>query len=331
MKRILAAALSLVTGGCVTDNGAGFISSIAAIPAALTSQDTLEFDLRKDLVRRSDELEFLSNGTYSCGNPNSRFMLDSEAFYRELENRNVKKPNGWSTVLEIRKKALEKDNLLRAVLVYGEQMKALTADFEFARSALGSIKSEVAALKAGGGLSEATTVLTGLQAVLTIAETSAGLAESAAVYQAASAMQDGLVVAANKLSKDQVLARLTRDEAIAFSYWDACQVERLRFIRDYFYPVYKPKTMVNREGQPLFAGMNRSSVIDFSREYRQYQIDREAFISRRPNFVSLINAVLEANKKILAAPGRDAILAAGKSLVDATTSIQPAAVTLASQ
>lgn len=321
---------SLLTG-CVTDNGAGFVATVSALPTALTSQDQLEFDLRKDLVRRSAELEFLSNGTYSCGDPNSAYILDSESYYRALEKRNAKKPDGWNTVVEIRKKQREKDDLLQAVLIYGEQMKALTADFEFARSGLATIRSQVAALQKGGGLSEAGTVLTGLNAVLQIAETSAGLAQSFAVVEAARAMQDGLVLAAKKLSADQVLARLTRDEAIAFSFWDACQTERLRFIRDWFYPVYKPRTLVDRNGHPLFQGMDRSSVIDFSREYRQYQLDREGFIARRPNFVSLISAVLEANKKILAAPDREAILAAGKALVDATATIQPAAVTLASQ
>ncbi|WP_244068417.1 hypothetical protein [Bradyrhizobium sp. Ce-3] len=331
MKRALAIAFSLLTAGCVTDNGAGFVDSVSAISSALTAQDTLEFDLRKDLARRSNELEFMSNGTYSCGEPKSSFIADSEEYYRDLNRRNVKKPIGWNVVLELRKKDRENDELLKAVLTYGNQMKALTSDFEYAKGLVGVIKGEVAALKQGGGLSDAGSVLTGLNAVLVIAEQSAGGFEAAAVQHAAAAMQEGLALAAKRLSADAVLAGLTKTEAIAFRYWDACQTERLRFYRDYYYPIRKQKEFVNGDGQPYYQGTAKSSVIDFAREYRQYQLDREAFISRRPNFVSLINNVVEANKKIIEAPDRDAILAAGKALVDTTTAIQPAAVTLASR
>lgn len=319
---------ALLLTGCVSDGGAAFVASIAAVPNALNTQDSLEFDLRKDLVRKSSELEFISSGSYSCGDPDDKFMIESGQYYRAINIRNPRKPVGYETVLAARKKLREKDALLIAFVVYGNEMKALTGDFDFAGQLIGIASDQVAALKKGGGLSEAGVVLDGLSAVLAIAKSANAFSKEVAVRNAAQSMEKGLAVAAKKLADEHNLSRLTHDEVVAFAHWDGCATERLRFYRDWFLPLYKKPIPIDRSGHIGYQGVARSSVIDFSREYRQYQVDREAFIARRPNYFNLINAVLDANAKILAAPDRDAVIAAGKALVDATGNVQPAIVTL---
>jgi hypothetical protein len=315
--------------GCVTDNGTAFVASVAALPAALTTQDNLEFDLIKDLVRKSSELEFISSRTYSCGDPDDRYLISAEDDYRALAARYPKKKMGFDAITEARKKLREKNALLASIALYGTMMKALAADYQTAQDVLGAVKSDVDALKAGGGLSEAGTVLTALSAVLVIAQKSAGLLEAAEVQRAAIRMQNGLQDAAKKLKDEHVLAGLTRDEAVAFSYWDACALERLRFVRDYYPSVYPPgRILVDSKGHMKLQGMTQTSVLDFAKEYRQYLLDRETFIGRRPNYISVIDAIVKANADIIKAPDGAGIIAALKALADLTTSIQPAAVTL---
>lgn len=325
--------LPLMLGGCVTDNGAGFIASISAFPTALSAQDNLEFDLIKDLVRKSSELEFVSAGTYSCGDPNDRYLIGADNDYQAIALRYPSKRQGFDAILETRNKLREQDTLLKAIALYGKTMSTLTADFQTAQDVLGGLKQEVDALKAGGGLSEAGTMLTAVSAVLVIAQKSAGLFEGAAVYEAAQRMQKDLSETAKKLKSRGVLSNLTRDEVVAFTYWDACALERLRFLRDYAPPVYPEGRLVvdKKSGHVKLQGTTLTSALDFAKEYHQYLLDREGFIARRPNYVNLMDAIVKANLDIIKAGQANdaaALTAAFKALVDLTTSIQPAAVTL---
>ena len=315
-------------GGCVTDNGAAFLTSTTAFPAALTTQDNLEFDLIKDIARKSSELDFVSIGTYSCGDPNDRYLIDADYDYRAVAFRYPSKKQGFDAIVEARTKLRKKDKLLKAIALYGETMKTLTADYQTAQDALGGIKQEVDALKAGGGLSEAGTILTGLSAVLVIAQKSAGVAEGASVYAAALRMEKDLQDTAKKLKTEHVLATFTHDEAVAFSYWDACALERLRFLRDYAPPIYpQGRVASDSDGHVKLQGLTKTSALDFVKEYRQYLLDREGFVARRPNFVNLIDAIVKANLDIVKA-GSNVTVADLKALTDLTTVLQPAVVTV---
>jgi hypothetical protein len=151
----------------------------------------------------------------------------------------------------------------------------------------------------------------------------------AEVRRAAIRMQSGLQDAAKKLKNEHVLADLTRDEAVAFSYWDACALERLRFVRDYYPTAYPPgRLLVDSNHHVKLQGMMQTSVLDFAKEYRQYLFDREGFIGRRPNYIGLVDAIVKANTDIIKAPDSAAIIAALKALGTLTTAVEPAAVTL---
>ena len=63
------------------------------------------------------------------------------------------------------------------------------------------------------------------------------------------------------------------------------------------------------------------------KEYRQYLLDREGFVARRPNFVNLIDAIVKANLDIVKA-GSNVTVADLKALTDLTTVLQPAVVTV---
>jgi hypothetical protein len=321
----------VLLGGCVTDNGAAFLTSVAGIPAALTAQDTLEVDLIKDLVRKSDELEFVSNHNYSCGDPNDRYLIDADYDYRSLTVRYSKKKIGFDALAATRKKQEESNALLKSIALYGATIKTIATNYKLSQDIISGIKGEVDALQKGGGLTAAGPVLTGLSALLSVINQVDLLGETAAIQKAAIGMQEGLQIAAKKLKDQQFLAALTNNEAIAFTYWDACANERLAFIRDYFYPVYNPswKDTHSSSGHLRFQGMTQTSVLDFAKEYRQYLLDREAFIARRPNYAGLMDAIVKANADIVKAPDDAAIVAGMTSLTSLTSTIQPAAVTLA--
>ncbi|MCP3477633.1 hypothetical protein NLM33_46620 [Bradyrhizobium sp. CCGUVB1N3] len=320
--------LAPMLGGCVTDNGAGFTSSISAFSAAFTTQDNLEVDLMKDLARKSNELEFVSNHTYSCGDPNDRYLIEAGYNYQQLDLRFAKKPKGYDALLAANKKEREKDALLKAIATYGSTIKGIASGYQALHDNLTTIQKDVDTLKSSAYLAEVAGMLGALSTVLKIADGVSSATEGAAIYDAARTMQPALQAAAKKLKDEHALANLTDSEAKAFSYWDSCATERLRFIRDYYPSYYKPKRAdlysYNDQGEPhlRFQGMAPTSVLDFAKEYRQYLLDREVFIARRPNYVGLIDAIVKANADIVTATPQDAL--AGASQLVGLTSLIPA-------
>ena len=314
--------LPAILAGCVTDNGSAFLNSTAAFQGAFTTQDNLEVDLMKDLVRKSNELEFVSNHTYSCGDPNDRYMVDAEFDYRSLDSRFAKK-KGYDELLQAYKKQREKNDLLKAIAEYGATIKAIAGGFQTAQDDLSTIQKDVDTLK-GGVLSASSGILTALSAVLKIAAGATAMGEEVAIHEAAVRMQSDLQDTAKKLKNEHVLASLSEPEATAFNYWDACAIERLTFIRDYFPSYYKPTPSAlynSNDGNHLrFQGAERTSVLDFAKEYRQYLLDREAFIARRPNYSDLIDAIVKANADIVKASPQD-VLAAASQLTNLTSSL----------
>ncbi|MGX4806639.1 hypothetical protein [Bradyrhizobium guangdongense] len=317
-----------ILGGCVTDNGSGFVSSISAFSAAFTTQDNLEIDLMKDLVRKSNELEFISNHTYSCGSPSERYLIEAGYDYRQMNTRFSKKPKGYDALLATYNKQREKDALLKAIADYGESIKGIAAGYKDVHDNLTTIQADMDTLKSVSYLSEAQSMFSALGTVLKIADGLIAATEHGAIYDAAKTMQRPLQDTAKALKDEHVLAHLTETEARAFNHWDVCATERLRFIRDYFPPYYKPKHddlySSNKQGPPhlRFQGMAPTSVLDFAKEYHQYQLDREAFIARRPNYGDLIDAIVKANADILTVKPED-VPAAADQLVK-LTSLVPA-------
>jgi hypothetical protein len=157
---------------------------------------------------------------------------------------------------------------------------------------------------------EAAAVNTAVQAVITIVRTLEKYEVEIAIYKAARAMHDQLVKAAQDLKKHKNLKALTYEEARAFSLWESCALERLRFIRDYSPPVYPPglsKTILT-DGKPHLRGVTQSGALDFTIAYAGFISEREQFLSRRPDYESLIDSIVKANKDILDNKGLNVLL-----------------------
>lgn len=311
--------------GCVTDNGAALVTSFGAVPAAFTAQDALEIDLLKDLARKSKELDFISSGRYSCGDPRDKYLADALEEYLMLNERDyskkLKKNKNYKTLIKALEAQRAKIKILQAFLAYGDAIKAMQSDFDNAKETLTFIKASVDGLKSATVVSTADPVVAGISTALTLAIVAHGVSEQVAVIEFANRVDKDLKGAAKSLESDSVLAALNHEEALAFSYWDACAKERLNYIRD-FYPPARYSSVTNR-----FEGMTQTSVLDFAKEYRQYLLDREAFIARRPGYVGLIDAIIKANSDIMTAGKKD-IAPFENQIVSLTTTLAPIAQSL---
>jgi hypothetical protein len=49
--------------------GNAFSVTVTAFSGGMDAANQLEVDLQKDFARKSEQLEYISKGSYSCGNP----------------------------------------------------------------------------------------------------------------------------------------------------------------------------------------------------------------------------------------------------------------------
>ena len=104
-------------------------------------------------------------------------------------------------------------------------------------------------------------------------------------------------------ARDQIIAKglvkvLSADEEKAFKEWDTCALDRLFFLREYN-PAQPPSYLKRSKLIENTAGKSRSPVLLFTAEFKTYLNEREAFVApRRPDYIGLIDAILEQNKKL---------------------------------
>lgn len=329
------AILLLLTGcGSNPDIGNPFVNSIGNLASAFTAQDNLEVELRKDFARKSTQLRFISLDTYSCGDPDDPYIETAERDYRSLNSRN--RPNEYSVLLNARKEARSKDAMLAAIASYGATISDIATAYKDAATTIKNAQEVVETFKKASLFIEATIVLAGLEQVLKIVEEIRHHSTELAIKTAAIKMKRPLREAIKALKDDKKLIGLSQNEAIAFSFWDACARERLRFIRDY-YPsiltsIRKRETILvaQLDGKILQVGtegMTRTSVLDIAKEVGNYLAEREIFIGRRPDYTALLAAIEKANDE-LTKMTFDQILIAAKNFGTLTEALPKATETI---
>ena len=90
---------------------------------------------------------------------------------------------------------------------------------------------------------------------------------------------------------------LAADEEKAFKEWDECALDRVYFLREYN-PAFPP-SYLNRNGLIAnTAGESRSPTLLFAAEFKTYLNEREAFVARKSDYIGLLDAIIDQNKKL---------------------------------
>lgn len=309
MRGAILVAFALGLSGCGTngDLGASFVSKVQGFSTALTTQDNLEVDILKDFVRKSEQLNFISYGTYTCGNPTDPYIIQAEADYFSANRRFT--PSGYTVLLKARQDLRTKITILATLSSYGDIISNIAKGYKNFDTALTKAKSLIATVKPVAVEPEAAALLTGLSAVIDIAQSIEKYSVETAIRAAAREMREPLQKTIKALNDRKTLLSLVGPESIAFSYWDACAQERLRFMRDRFPPL----GLTNRNSAILAThlnGMQRTSVLDFAKEYAVYLGEREAFIGRRPDYPGLLKQIAQANSDLITMSPGDLVDAA---------------------
>jgi hypothetical protein len=298
MRAMILLAASVLLGGCGTngDLGNSFVSKVQGFSAAIAAQDNLEVDLLKDFVRKSEQLNFISYGTYTCGDPKDAYIIEAETAYFSSNRRFV--PNGYSVLLKARQDLRTKMTILATLASYGEIISGIAQGYKNFDTSLTKAKSLIATVKPVAVDPEAAALLTGLSGVIDIVQAIEKYTVETAIRAAAFKMKEPLLKTVKALNDKKMLLSLVGPESLAFSYWDSCAQERLRFMRDYFPPLAVAEPRRSMILTTHLNGMQRTSVMDFAREYGSYLNERETFIGRRPDYVGLLKQIADANKAL---------------------------------
>lgn len=150
---------------------------------------------------------------------------------------------------------------------------------------------------------ETAALVAAIEAGLNLVRTSQLGVHTAALDVMARRVEKPLENAVKKLSSDDSIKALTASEVLAFNYWDACARERLRFLRDFNPKLLGPaRFRTDRNVPPYLAvrleGEAPTPVLQFAHEFKTYLEEREAFVGRRPDYRSLLAAIVKANHAI---------------------------------
>jgi hypothetical protein len=267
--------IAVFLGGCGTngDLGTSFVSKVQGFSAALALQDSLEIVLMKDFARKSEQLNFISVGTYSCGDPDDSFILEAERAY--LDSNRRFRQSDYAVILKARQDLRTKITILATLSSYGEIISGIAQDYKNIDAGLTKAKALIATVRPAAVDPEAALLLTGLQGVIDIAQAVEKYTVETATRAAALKMRDPLSKTVKALSDKKVLLSLIGPESIAFSYWDACARERLRFMRDFYPSILASEPKRSMILATHLNGMQQTSVLDFAREFGDYLAERE--------------------------------------------------------
>jgi hypothetical protein len=268
--------------GCVNADLSKLVpASIGQLQASLQSSAEREATLISALQLENDTLEFMSAGSYSCGDSQDkklqRFLRakDPAQFVKE---ENVNK--AWQKSLAFLAAYLKALNSI--VEANKQEQSDLTS--------LGSIAQDVAKNVPGFPAGTAAAAAT-FQKVISTGIT---FINAIQLQDAARKMEAPLEAAVANVTKFYPV--FFGNEHAAFVKWDSCAREKLRFIRDN--PLMKVPNY-----PPLFA---TESGTRLDEAYVAYVTKRNSFRST-PQITKLAKAVLEENRK-LASPLKDLTL-----------------------
>lgn len=293
--RILLILPCLFLAGCagIAERALSGQTASAKLRSELGADIDLRFALQKDLARKNAQLEYVSDGGYSCG-PNDRAFRNQRTI--DWNPRSAKQ-------LADRKKAREKFlrskyGDLEIILAYGDALSSAIKDRDTRKNSFALFQKVVDSYSGFvppefAFAPKAIKSAAGLGAVVVDNYFKAAIIKIAADNEAPL-----------KKARDQIVAKgiakaLTETEDKAFKDWDRCALDRLFFLRE-----YNPRTppdYINANREKIIGntvGESRSPVLDFITEYTKYLDEREAFIGQRPDYIGAIDTILASNSKI---------------------------------
>jgi hypothetical protein len=270
---IFTAGICSTLGGCVgTDLSKLVPGSLTQLQGALQTTSDRETTLITELQSENDELNFISRGSYACGDiadkvQNSYLNAKDPAQFVKQQ----KVDNAWQKSL----------TFIAAYLKTLNDVVATNKNEQDEIQSLGSIGADVA--KNVPGFPAGTAAA---------AAAFQKIASSSLLYYNAIQMQ----IAAQKIEPalEAALANVKKlypvfvgNEHLAFVKWDSCAREKLRFIRD------DPKGQV--PGYPSLFALDTGARLDDA--YLAYVTKRNQLRSIPP-IAALLKSVVDENKKL---------------------------------
>jgi hypothetical protein len=281
---VLFAAATL--GGCAntTDLGNSFSVTVTAFSGGITAENQLAVDLEKDFLKKSEQLEYISKGSYSCGNPKDPIILSLEKKAR-------------ASILKVNNDAIKslrtKNAYINAILGYGDFIAKIVKDQANLGTTLDKWSTAIATFGGLAGTPEAKLFVTAAQGIISDVKAVGGFISHEQIKAYAIKIQPHLAANVAYLIHKKNLRVLTAEEEQAYQLWKACAEERLDFERQFFPPTY------GRERNNPYPSIAPSPVWDFDAAYGEYINEREAFIGRRPDFSALLTQIVTANQAII--------------------------------
>lgn len=275
MKRAVAVVcLSVQLCGCVNADLSKLVpGSLTLLQASLQTTADREAALIAELQIEDETLGFMSAGTYSCGDPRDnqqRRLLNAKDPAQFVKEEAVNK--AWQKSLKFLEAYL---TALNSIVDANKQQQADLAS-------LGSIATEVA--KSVPGFPAGT--VTAAAAFQKVVSTGLLYINALKLQEAARLMEAPLEAAVANVTKFYPV--FLGNEHVAFSKWDSCAREKLRFIRD------NPMRRIPRYPDPFFA-VDSGTRLDEA--YVAYVLKRNSFRAT-PQIAKLAKAVVDENRKL---------------------------------
>jgi hypothetical protein len=285
MKRAVAVVcLSAQLCGCVNADLSKLVpGSLTLLQASLQTTADREATLISELQLANDTLDFMSAGRYGCGDPQDskqRRLLNAKDPAQFVKEEAVNK--AWQKSLKFLEAYLK---ALNSIVDANKQEQGDIAS-------LGSIAAEVAKNVPGFPAGTATAAV----AFQKVISTSVLYFNAVQLQEAARLMEAPLEAAVANVTKFYPV--YLGNEHVAFSKWDSCAREKLRFIRD------NPTGKMLPGYPPLFSA---DSGTRLDEAYAAYVAKRNS-LRATPQIAKLAKAVLDENRK-LADPSKTLTLA----------------------
>jgi hypothetical protein len=247
-------------------------TSATQLQTALGQTSSLEQQLIAELQIENDALSYMSRGEYSCGDPRDPIQ---KAFLRTKDPaqfvKQEKVNQAWqSSIVFIAAYVKELNRIVGQNKAELENITNLTTIAAF-------VGSNVPGFPAGTAAAA-----TAFQKAMTDA---VNFGSVQALQSAALRMERPLEAAVNEIKKYYPVFK--GNEAIAFSKWDSCAREKLRFIRD------NPMGLIPK--YPHYFATAAGTDLDAA--YTTYRAKREQFRSVPP-VADILKKILDENKKL---------------------------------
>ncbi|MGM4921239.1 hypothetical protein [Tardiphaga sp. 813_E8_N1_3] len=283
MRILLLIGCSLFLTGCgsgAKDFGTTLGTAFDGLNTGLTAGANLEYQLYQDYKRKSEQLEFISLSTYSCGEPGTQ----TDKTIRSKTNVGIK---------QAQDQLIKTFHRLDLLIAYGKSVAEYRTSVTTFAATVDGVKSATGAVTKFTG-PEAQVIGAAVISFAELAKVAYTESEATVLRALALDMKPELKKWVTSLKKNFV--RVSKPQLEAFHYWNGCALERLYYLRD-TYPT--GPTKIDSRGNTMLRGVIKSTAVDFVAAYSDYIMERERFLAAMPNYNALLDAVIEANEKLI--------------------------------